>query len=146
MGATGCSTADANRIEDVMRNEIFHSTLDWQKREDLEEAARLAVTVLQQMDRDSVEEAVPLRDASGRQRNRVEIKMRLPRAGGLTLASDFLMIPESVPGLRGCRLEWVFPSSYYLILSGSRRAVTRAARMVGLADEEIHQALQERIT
>jgi hypothetical protein len=53
MSATGCSPAEADRIEDIMRGVIFHSTLDWQTREELEEAARLAVMVLQQMDRDS---------------------------------------------------------------------------------------------
>ena len=44
--ATGCTDADAVRIEDVMRNVIFHSTLDWQAREELEEGARLAVEVI----------------------------------------------------------------------------------------------------
>lgn len=34
------------RIEDIMRNVIFHSTLDWQPREQLEEAAREALQIL----------------------------------------------------------------------------------------------------
>jgi hypothetical protein len=46
--ATGCTEAQAARIEDVMRNVIFHSTLDWQTREELEESARLAVEVIRQ--------------------------------------------------------------------------------------------------
>lgn len=46
--ATGCAPAEAARIEDVMRNVIFHSTLDWQTREELEDAARLAVEVIRQ--------------------------------------------------------------------------------------------------
>ena len=53
MHATGCSPVEADRIEDVMRDDIFHSTLDWQTREELEEAARLAVAVLRQLDQDS---------------------------------------------------------------------------------------------
>lgn len=46
--ATGCTEAQAVKIEDVMRNVIFHSTLDWQTREELEDAARLAVEVIRQ--------------------------------------------------------------------------------------------------
>lgn len=33
-------------IEDCMRNDIFHSTLDWQTRDQLSDAAREAVEVL----------------------------------------------------------------------------------------------------
>ncbi len=44
--ATGCADTEAAQIEDVMRNVIFHSTLDWQPREELEEAARMAVEVI----------------------------------------------------------------------------------------------------
>ena len=46
--ATGGTEAQAVKIEDVMRNVIFHSTLDWQTREELEDAARLAVEVIRQ--------------------------------------------------------------------------------------------------
>lgn len=46
--ATGCTEPQAVKIEDVMRNVIFHSTLDWQTREELEDAARLAVEVIRQ--------------------------------------------------------------------------------------------------
>lgn len=33
-------------IEDIMRHSIFHSTLDWQTKDQLADAARLAVDVL----------------------------------------------------------------------------------------------------
>jgi hypothetical protein len=46
--ATECSDAKALEIEKVMRNVIFHSTLDWQTREELENAARLAVEVIRE--------------------------------------------------------------------------------------------------
>ena len=47
--ATGVTDEDRLRaIEDVMRDDIFHSTLDWQTRGQLEEAARTAVTVLEE--------------------------------------------------------------------------------------------------
>jgi hypothetical protein len=38
--------AQADEIEDVMRHTIFHSTLDWQTREELHEAAREAAKLL----------------------------------------------------------------------------------------------------
>lgn len=38
------------RIEEVMRHDIFHSTLDWQTKEELEEAAKTAVTVLNELE------------------------------------------------------------------------------------------------
>jgi hypothetical protein len=47
--ATGCADAECGRIEDVMRNVIFHSTLDWQTREELVEGARMAVEVIRQL-------------------------------------------------------------------------------------------------
>lgn len=46
--ATGCDSARAAEVEDVMRNVIFHSTLDWQTREELEDAARLALEVIRE--------------------------------------------------------------------------------------------------
>jgi hypothetical protein len=46
-GATGETDPVVLReLEEVMRRDIFHSTLDWQTREELEEAARLAVRIL----------------------------------------------------------------------------------------------------
>jgi phosphoribosylaminoimidazole-succinocarboxamide synthase len=53
---TRCSDAEAIRIEDVMRNVIFSSTLDWQTREELESAARLGCKIVRQM---AAEEAQP---------------------------------------------------------------------------------------
>jgi len=41
--ATGCSVADAVEIEEIMRQDIFHSTLDWMSSQTLERAARLAM-------------------------------------------------------------------------------------------------------
>jgi hypothetical protein len=46
MKDTGCSAEDAPKVEDIMRNEIFHSTLDWQTRAELRRGARLAYQVL----------------------------------------------------------------------------------------------------
>jgi hypothetical protein len=54
--ATKCSDAEAFQIEDVMRNVIFHSTLDWQTHEELESAARLGCKIVRQM---AVEDAQP---------------------------------------------------------------------------------------
>lgn len=44
--ATGCDDAEARRIEEFMRNTIFRSTLDWQTKEELSDAARLAQATL----------------------------------------------------------------------------------------------------
>ena len=41
--ATNAPTTDLTQIENLMRDEIFHSTLDWQTREQLVDAARLAL-------------------------------------------------------------------------------------------------------
>ena len=46
---TKCSDAEVIQIEDVMRNVIFCSTLDWQTREELETAARLGYKIVRQM-------------------------------------------------------------------------------------------------
>lgn len=47
--ATGVTDPGLLReIEDVMRHDIFHSTLDWQTREELEDAARMAYQALQE--------------------------------------------------------------------------------------------------
>ena len=45
--ATGCSTVDAEMIEEIMRNEIFHSTLDWQTAAEFRRAARKAAKMLE---------------------------------------------------------------------------------------------------
>lgn len=43
---TGGSEKDIGYIEDIMRNDIFHSTLDWQSRAQLAWGAREAVKML----------------------------------------------------------------------------------------------------
>lgn len=43
---TGAPAEDITQIEDIMRAEIFHSTLDWQTREQLIDAARKAFALL----------------------------------------------------------------------------------------------------
>lgn len=43
---TGCSPEDAVMIEYIMREEIFHSTLDWQTAAQFNRAARKAATLL----------------------------------------------------------------------------------------------------
>jgi hypothetical protein len=45
--ATGCSPEDAEMIEEIMRNEIFHSTLDWQTEVEFRRAARKAAKMLE---------------------------------------------------------------------------------------------------
>lgn len=45
---TGCSPDDAMMIEHIMREDIFHGTLDWQTRAELLRAASKAETILAQ--------------------------------------------------------------------------------------------------
>lgn len=52
LAATGCSPNDAEAIEEIMRDVIFHSTLDWQTQAELESAAKTAYLVLQEMEAD----------------------------------------------------------------------------------------------
>jgi hypothetical protein len=45
--ATGVTALEhIERIEDTMRHVIFHSTLDWQTREQLQQAAREALQII----------------------------------------------------------------------------------------------------
>ena len=44
--ATNCAAMEIPLIEDIMRNDIFHSTLDWQTEEQLTDAARQAFCVI----------------------------------------------------------------------------------------------------
>ena len=44
--ATAANRRDAEYIEDIMRNDIFHSTLDWQSRGELTRAAKEAAGLL----------------------------------------------------------------------------------------------------
>ena len=46
--ATGAPAEDLVRIENIMRDEIFHSTLDWQSRDQLADAARQAFARLKE--------------------------------------------------------------------------------------------------
>jgi len=43
----GCSAADAAMIENIMRNEVFHSTLDWQSESELQRGTRKAWAILE---------------------------------------------------------------------------------------------------
>ncbi len=52
---TGCSPADAVMVEYIIREEIFHSTLDWQTRTQFRKAAKKAAKMLQ-ADRATYEE------------------------------------------------------------------------------------------
>ena len=45
----GCSLSDAKMVCDIMCKEIFHSTLDWQTREQFRQGARDAWDVLELM-------------------------------------------------------------------------------------------------
>ena len=45
--ATGAPVGDLALVENIMRDDIFHSTLDWQTREQLTDAARQAFALLQ---------------------------------------------------------------------------------------------------
>lgn len=47
--ATGCSAEDAKEIEEIMRGDIFHSTLDWQTRAQLRKAAREGKKILAEL-------------------------------------------------------------------------------------------------
>jgi len=45
---TDCTPEDAAMIEDIMRNDIFHSTLDWQSRAEFRTGAREAAKLLEE--------------------------------------------------------------------------------------------------
>lgn len=44
--ATGVNEKEAGYVEDIMRDDIFHSTLDWQSRAQFVRGAREAVEML----------------------------------------------------------------------------------------------------
>ena len=46
--ATGAPSSDLVMIENIMRDDIFHSTLDWQTSEQLSSAARQAFALLRE--------------------------------------------------------------------------------------------------
>jgi len=43
---TGCTEQEAAEAEEVMRRDLFHSTLDWQPAPLFDKAARLAVKIV----------------------------------------------------------------------------------------------------
>jgi hypothetical protein len=47
--ATGCSATEVDAIEEIMRDIVFHSTLDWQTPEELKQGARTAYAIFQEM-------------------------------------------------------------------------------------------------
>ncbi len=47
--ATGASPEDAAQIEDIMRKDIFHSTLDWQTSVQLRKAAKEGAEILREL-------------------------------------------------------------------------------------------------
>ena len=50
MEATGCKREEVSKIDDMMRENIFHSTLDWQTREQIDEAAVLAYSAIKEIE------------------------------------------------------------------------------------------------
>jgi len=47
MEQLGCRSADAAMVENIMRNEVFHSTLDWQSAAQLQRGAHEAWAILE---------------------------------------------------------------------------------------------------
>jgi hypothetical protein len=43
----GCSAEDAAMVEDIMRTQVFHSTLDWLSAAELQRGARKAWAILE---------------------------------------------------------------------------------------------------
>jgi hypothetical protein len=48
MADTGCTVDEAGLVEDIMRNEVFHSTLDWQSRAEFRRGAKKAWRIYQE--------------------------------------------------------------------------------------------------
>jgi hypothetical protein len=135
IAATGCSENDVEAIEQIMRDVIFHSTLDWQTRIQLERAARLAHSVFRQGQQPAREHR------SRRQRTILRVDFELAVADYRALEPHIWNIADAIPGLQQCQLGWVPGCGYYLTLSGSRRAVVRAARMVNITEDQIRPLL-----
>jgi hypothetical protein len=53
--ATGCNQLEAEEVEDIMRDVIFRSTLDWQSEDELVAGARKAIEVLRALKNDDAE-------------------------------------------------------------------------------------------
>lgn len=49
---TGCKESEASEVEDIMRNDILHSTLDWVPLEQFRDAAKEAYEMLLYMNSD----------------------------------------------------------------------------------------------
>lgn len=47
MDQLGCSAEDASMVEDIMRNHVFHSTLDWQTKAQFRRGTREAWELLE---------------------------------------------------------------------------------------------------
>ncbi len=45
---TGCALEDAYKLVQIMRDDVFHSTLDWQSREEFRRGARKANKLFQE--------------------------------------------------------------------------------------------------
>ena len=126
MAATGCSVDEVEEIEEIMRDVIFHSTLDWQTREEHDHAAQTAYAVRHEMNRNQNPLPAPPGRSSRRTARRVQVEFRITRALYNAVGSRIWSIQDAVPGLAGARLEWVPGVGCYLALFGSRRAVSRA--------------------
>ncbi len=141
--ATGCSPVEADRIEEFMRDEVFHSTLDWQTREELGEAARLAVQALQRIHHPPRLGHIPAARRAHGNSGGADITFRLTQSQALGLGAALWTLSEAVPGLRGWRAESAQPAGFRLTLWGSRRAIARAARIAGIARDVVQQAFAE---
>ena len=49
VGYTGCSIDDVYEVEDIMRHDVVHSTLDWLTPEQFKRAAVTAYAVLKEL-------------------------------------------------------------------------------------------------
>lgn len=57
--ATGCLDSEVEEIEDIMRHHVFHSTLDWQTKEQFDEGAVMAYEVFKISSVLRIVEAIP---------------------------------------------------------------------------------------
>ena len=48
MEYSGCAIEDAFKVEQIMRDDVFHSTLDWQSEAELRRGARKALKLLRE--------------------------------------------------------------------------------------------------
>ncbi len=51
--ATGCAPEEAEDVEEIMRHDVFHSTLDWQTKKQFDAGARKAYKILKQSRREN---------------------------------------------------------------------------------------------